>query len=132
MSDRLLTQDEIDEVDRLRRMTPEQRRRTAAMAALAEIDREAGFYEQYIQSPEWRARAEAAKARVGYRCQVCYSNSLIEAHHRTWWLRPEPEWEYEQFHSVLLEPGVAVIEVPAHPAFSEFLPDWIVATEGVQ
>lgn len=44
------------------------RRRAAALATLAEIERKADFYAEYIVSPAWKARADAAKARAGYRC----------------------------------------------------------------
>lgn len=45
------------------------------------------YYNQYIQSPEWRAKADEAKKRAGYRCQVCNRPSSIvtlHAHHRTY------------------------------------------------
>jgi len=44
-------------------------------------------YYEYIRSDEWRAKANAAKRRVGYRCQVCnkHSNEVqLDAHHRTY------------------------------------------------
>lgn len=41
-------------------------------------------YEQYLLTPEWRARAERAKARAGWRCQFCNSSKNLEAHHRTY------------------------------------------------
>ena len=44
-------------------------------------------YYDYIRSEEWRDKAEAAKARAGYRCQVCNtpdSMAGLEAHHRTY------------------------------------------------
>lgn len=50
---------------------------------------------------------------------------------RAWWLRPEPEWEYEHGFKVALEPGIAVVKVPAHPMFEhEFIPDWLAAVQG--
>ncbi len=43
-------------------------------------------YYEYIASPEWRAKAEAAKMRAGYRCQVCNvgasKSTQLNAHHR--------------------------------------------------
>jgi 5-methylcytosine-specific restriction endonuclease McrA len=42
------------------------------------------WYLEYLQSPEWRARAEAAKARFGYRCGLCNVNGPLETHHRTY------------------------------------------------
>ncbi len=44
-------------------------------------------YHEYINSPEWRKRADAAKHRAGYRCQVCNRSSrdvILDAHHRTY------------------------------------------------
>jgi len=44
-------------------------------------------YLEYINSPEWREKAEAAKKRAGYRCQVCNrprSEVQLDAHHRTY------------------------------------------------
>lgn len=44
-------------------------------------------YNKYIQTEEWRQRAEAAKQRVGNRCQLCNRPSprvILEAHHRTY------------------------------------------------
>ena len=44
-------------------------------------------YYSYIQSPEWKAKADAAKKRAGNRCQVCNrhkSQVVLDAHHRTY------------------------------------------------
>lgn len=41
-------------------------------------------YYAYIRSPEWRAKADLAKARAGWRCQLCYGTGPLEAHHRTY------------------------------------------------
>lgn len=41
-------------------------------------------YKEYIASGEWKRRAEEAKERAGYRCQVCNSDGEIHAHHRTY------------------------------------------------
>ena len=41
-------------------------------------------YREYLISEAWRARADAAKDRVGHRCQVCYGTERLEAHHRTY------------------------------------------------
>lgn len=42
------------------------------------------YYDSYIESQEWKSRAEAAKARAGYRCMVCNSGKALQAHHRTY------------------------------------------------
>jgi hypothetical protein len=39
-------------------------------------------YREYIKSPAWRQKAEAAKKRAGYRCEVCNSPENLNAHHR--------------------------------------------------
>jgi hypothetical protein len=44
-------------------------------------------YYAYINSKEWRQRADEAKRRAGYRCQVCNEPSpkvILNAHHRTY------------------------------------------------
>ena len=44
-------------------------------------------YHEYIRSEEWRRKADAAKKRAGYRCQLCNtpdSMAALEAHHRTY------------------------------------------------
>ena len=44
-------------------------------------------YYEYINSPEWRRRANAAKALAGYRCRVCNRHAdevVLNAHHRTY------------------------------------------------
>lgn len=41
-------------------------------------------YEAYLQSPEWRARREAALERFGRRCATCNRPDRLEVHHRTY------------------------------------------------
>lgn len=44
-------------------------------------------YYEYIKSPAWRKKADAAKERAGQRCQVCNRGSnevQLDAHHRTY------------------------------------------------
>ena len=44
-------------------------------------------YIAYLASPQWRARADAAIARAGGRCQVCNVDrwfSRLNVHHRTY------------------------------------------------
>jgi len=41
-------------------------------------------YKKYISSAEWREKSNSAKARAGYRCQVCNSRFKLVAHHRTY------------------------------------------------
>jgi 5-methylcytosine-specific restriction endonuclease McrA len=45
-------------------------------------------YQGYIRSDIWRRKADAAKKRAGYRCQVCNRGAhevvQLEVHHRTY------------------------------------------------
>lgn len=44
-------------------------------------------YYEYIQSDQWRQRANEAKQRAGHRCQICNRSSsevTLDAHHRTY------------------------------------------------
>jgi hypothetical protein len=42
-------------------------------------------YDEYIQSDDWREKADSAKKRAGGRCQVCNSDEPpLDAHHRTY------------------------------------------------
>lgn len=50
---------------------------------LSQAPRRVDYY-IYIKSPEWKARADAAKERAGYRCQFCNGTDRLEAHHRTY------------------------------------------------
>lgn len=55
-------------------ITPE---RLAALKAMP--------YEEYLRTPEWRARRQEALKRAQYRCQLCNSpQPPLEAHHRTY------------------------------------------------
>lgn len=44
-------------------------------------------YHEYIKTEAWRERAEAAKQRVGHRCQICNrpaTRVTLDVHHRTY------------------------------------------------
>lgn len=44
-------------------------------------------YKDYLQSPEWREKATAAKEKAGWKCQICNRDgnySTLNAHHRTY------------------------------------------------
>lgn len=41
-------------------------------------------YKEYIQSWEWKLRADETKRLANYRCQVCNSDENLNAHHRTY------------------------------------------------
>ena len=45
------------------------------------------MYTNYLASPQWRARADAAITRARHRCQVCYADRWfcrLNVHHRTY------------------------------------------------
>jgi hypothetical protein len=42
------------------------------------------WYAEYLRSPEWRKRADAAKERFGRCCALCGSSDSLEAHHRAY------------------------------------------------
>jgi len=44
-------------------------------------------YQEYLQSDKWRQKADNAKERVGWHCQVCNASGIqnqLHAHHRTY------------------------------------------------
>jgi hypothetical protein len=41
-------------------------------------------YRAYLQTPEWRARADEVKSRFGGRCALCNAEGNPHAHHRTY------------------------------------------------
>jgi hypothetical protein len=41
-------------------------------------------YSEYLESPAWRARRDAAIARAEGRCQLCNSSRRLNVHHRTY------------------------------------------------
>lgn len=41
-------------------------------------------YEQYLETPEWQARAAEVKLLRGNRCEVCGSRNDLHAHHLTY------------------------------------------------
>jgi hypothetical protein len=41
-------------------------------------------YEAYLQTPEWRERAQRERERADYRCRLCNEAGPLEAHHRTY------------------------------------------------
>ena len=83
MSDHF-TPEQLAEIERIKAMTPAERARNHALTVMATVEVEADFYEQYILSEQWRAKAEDAKARAGYRCRVCNGKHELNAHHRTY------------------------------------------------
>jgi hypothetical protein len=59
----------------------------AMLLGLAAGNKRVNYYE-YIKSPAWKRKADAAKKAAGYRCQVCNhgkdDGAQLEAHHRTY------------------------------------------------
>ena len=60
------------------------RQRALAATSVAESPPFKAWYEEYLRSAEWRARADATKARSGGRCALCNSDKNVQAHHRTY------------------------------------------------
>jgi len=75
-------------------------------------------YKEYIKSPEWKERADAAKERAGYRCQVCNKSDRIEAHHRN----------YDHLGCELSE-DIIVLCHKCHELFSKskIIPRWVIS-----
>ncbi|HUU90506.1 MAG TPA: hypothetical protein VM238_04770 [Phycisphaerae bacterium] len=69
-------------------------------------------YRKYLQTDEWKQRAEAAKACAGYRCQVCNQEGSLDAHHRT----------YERLGCELPE-DITVLCRSCHQLFSDKMGD---------
>lgn len=70
--------------DRANKATPAQKRLLDKIGGRKD-KRE--FYYRYIVSPEWKKKADEAKRRAGYRCQVCnrkQGDVILNAHHRTY------------------------------------------------
>jgi hypothetical protein len=59
----------------------------AFLLGLVAGNRRVNYYE-YIASPAWKRKANAAKEAAGYRCQVCNkgkdNGAQLDAHHRTY------------------------------------------------
>lgn len=49
-------------------------------------------YKEYLQTPEWKARASSARQRFGFKCAFCSSGVRLDVHHRTYARRG---WEKE-------------------------------------
>lgn len=41
-------------------------------------------YWDYLKTEAWKLKADAAKRRAKFRCQVCNSKKNLQAHHRTY------------------------------------------------
>lgn len=41
-------------------------------------------YYEYIQSPEWKRKAQQAKSAAGWKCRRCGSSKRLECHHKTY------------------------------------------------
>jgi hypothetical protein len=55
----------------------------AMLIGLIAGNRRPNYYD-YIKSPQWKRKADAAKKAAGYRCQVCNGKKHLDAHHRTY------------------------------------------------
>lgn len=74
-------------------------------------EKERPNYREYIQSPEWHERAEAAKERAGHRCRLCNIKGSLHAHHRT----------YERLGKELPE-DITVLCDDCHAKFHDIIP----------
>src|SRR3990167_484374 len=73
------------ERNRTKRVMQQARRKQAPVVSSHRYLR--NKYQAYLNSPEWKAKAEEAKKRAGYRCQLCNRPRgvvKLEAHHRTY------------------------------------------------
>ncbi len=43
-----------------------------------------GSYTEYLESERWKVLAEACKSLAHYRCSLCGSSEMLNAHHRTY------------------------------------------------
>lgn len=41
-------------------------------------------YDEYLQSPEWKAKRDQAHELAKHRCQLCNSPERLHVHHRTY------------------------------------------------
>lgn len=42
------------------------------------------WYDQYLQSPQWREKRNKALARDGHVCQACLERKAVQVHHKTY------------------------------------------------
>ena len=69
----------------LQRLNEQARReRLASEARISDLNTKMA-YQQYLLTPEWRAKKAAALAWAGYRCQVCnQGDEELHVHHRVY------------------------------------------------
>jgi 5-methylcytosine-specific restriction endonuclease McrA len=41
-------------------------------------------YDEYLETPEWAEKRDAALKRAGHRCQICNASGSLNVHHRTY------------------------------------------------
>lgn len=54
-------------------------------------------YKEWLKHPKWRKKAEAIKARDGYKCILCSSENHLEVHHTKYYTtngKQTPPWGY--------------------------------------
>lgn len=91
---------------------PERYRREAPTASPEEVERLRTMpYREYLQSDHWDRTRKACYAAAAYRCQLCYSDGEIHAHHRT----------YERRGCELPSDVIALCD-PCHAKFHDKLP----------
>jgi 5-methylcytosine-specific restriction endonuclease McrA len=72
-------------------------------------------YQEYLQTPEWKAIREKKLKESGFRCQLCNQSGELNVHHRTYERRGNEELQdlivlcrgcHETFHGIMAEPEV--------------------------
>jgi hypothetical protein len=63
---------------------PSSFRRHLIVTALRTIQLKEMPYDEYLQTPEWRGRADRCKARFYHRCALDETHTADHAHHRTY------------------------------------------------
>lgn len=70
-------------------------------------------YEQYLQTPEWEMKRDAALQRANKRCELCNSTKFLQVHHKTYENRGQEPLEdlivlcrdcHSKFHNKLADP----------------------------
>lgn len=58
-------------------------------------------YQEQLQDPRWKELADRIKKRDAYQCQLCFSGSGIQAHHKQY-ISGRMAWEYEEQYLITL------------------------------
>lgn len=58
-------------------------------------------YEEQLNDPRWKAKAEEIKARDWYMCQQCMSSKNLHVHHKQY-IEGKMAWEYSGWYLITL------------------------------